>query len=148
MNTERLQEQLELHEGVRKYPYKDTKGKITIGIGRNLSDKPLSDAAIAFLFDEDIAEAIEGLNDHLPWWEHLDEIRQRVMIDLTFNIGISGLLLFKRTLGDIKAGRFEDAALHLGQSLWAEQVGDGPGGKYDRGDRLQAMLLTGKDYTK
>lgn len=146
--AERLKEQLKLHEGVKDRLYQDTVGKWTIGVGRNLSDKPISVTVIDIMLEEDVNEVILGLDKFLPWWKQLDSVRQRVLIDLAFNMGISGLLLFKRTLTDIKNGDWVVAVQHLNESHWAEQVGDGPGGVYDRAERLSAMLLTGEDYTK
>ena len=37
---------LEGHEGRRAFPYRDSVGKLTIGVGRNLSDRGLSEGEI------------------------------------------------------------------------------------------------------
>ena len=49
MDKEKLIEQLRLHEGVEHMPYKDTVGKLTIGVGRNLDDRGLSDDEIDYI---------------------------------------------------------------------------------------------------
>ena len=87
-----IEEQLRKHEGNRKFPYVDTVGKVTIGVGRNLTDVGLSGNEIDILLKNDIDRAVADLDRELSWWRKLNEARQRVMIDLCFNLGIGSLL--------------------------------------------------------
>lgn len=168
LNTGRLHSQLILEEGLRLMAYDDAtgypvpaggvcRGKLTTGVGRNLDGNPLTileqqavghngrtapithDNAI-MLLDHDIAHACRALDDNLPWWRFLDEIRARVMVDLTFNMGIVKLLGFHHFISDMRAGAYEAAADDLKDSLWYGQVGQ-------RGKRLEGMVRTGEDYT-
>lgn len=131
-----LQEQLLLHEGIRLKPYKDTVGKTTIGIGRNLSDKGITKDEAFVLLENDIAEATVDCRRYLEFFDQLDEVRQRVLIDMAFNMGIHGLLGFKTTLGHVAAGRYEAASLSMLDSKWATQVGR-------RAHRLSQWMKTG-----
>lgn len=117
-----LREQLKTHEGYKTKPYKDTKGILTIGIGRNL-EKGLSSLEINYLFNNDIREVQLQLDAAFPWWRKLTYNRQKVMIDMCFNMGIVTMMDFKMTLSAIQDGLFIDAALHMMQSKWAKQVG-------------------------
>jgi len=63
-------------------------------------------------------------------------VRQRVLLDMAFNLGISGLLKFKRTLKAIRAKQYEKAAEMMLDSRWATQVGQ-------RAKRLSKMMATG-----
>lgn len=142
----RLIEQLRLHEGERKKPYRDTVGKLTIGIGRNLDDKGLRRDEIEYLLNNDIADARADLDRYLPWWRGLDPVRQRVLIDMAFNMGMGapnrgGLLSFVNTLSNIRQGRYAEAADMMLASKWAQQVGR-------RAVRLATMMRTGLDYTE
>lgn len=137
----RLVAQLKLHEGEKKKPYVDTVGKVTIGVGRNLTDRGLSEDEITYLLINDIKICEDDLDRALPWWRELDEVRQRVMIDLCFNLGITRLLGFKNTLKAIREKRWEAAKVGLLESLWAKQV-------KTRSTRLSNMILTGKDYVR
>lgn len=142
----RLIEQLRLHEGERRQPYRDTVGKLTIGIGRNLDDKGLRRDEIEYLLNNDIADARADLDRYLPWWRGLDPVRQRVLIDMSFNMGIGapnrgGLLSFVNTLSNIRQGRYAEAADMMLASKWAQQVGR-------RAVRLATMMRTGMDYTE
>lgn len=101
VKTDRIIAQLDLHEGRRAFPYADTVGKLTIGVGHNLTDNGLSDAAIDFILNEDIEIHWKELIAKLPWVEQLDEVRQRVLLDMAFNLGVPGLLSFKNTLAAV-----------------------------------------------
>jgi lysozyme len=133
-----LQKQLILHEGVRLKPYRCTAGKLTIGIGRNLDDVGISQEEALGLLRGDIARAIAAVRTELPWFDRLDDVRQRVVADMCFNLGIDGLLAFKQTLAAIAGGDYDRAATEMLNSRWAAQVGE-------RARRLARMMRTGKD---
>jgi lysozyme len=138
-NQLRLLSQLRLHEGKRNKPYRDTVGKETIGVGRNLTDVGLRDDEIDYLLINDIKVVENALDARLNWWRSLDLIRQRVLIDMCFNMGINGLMGFKNTLKAIEEHRWQDAYKGMLASKWAKQVGA-------RANRLGNMILTGQDY--
>ena len=130
--------QLRLHEGERLKPYRCTAGKMTIGVGRNLDDRGITAAESAYLLGNDIDDSYAALLRALPWVAHLCEVRQRVLLDMAFNLGIKGLLTFKNTLATIQAGDYRKAGPMMLDSRWAGQVGK-------RADRLSTMMVTGKD---
>ncbi|MFZ9654660.1 MAG: glycoside hydrolase family protein [Limnohabitans sp.] len=133
-----LQKQLILHEGVRLKPYRCTAGKLTIGIGRNLDDVGISQEEALGLLRNDIARALSAVRIELPWFDRLDDIRQRVVVDMAFNLGIDGLLAFKQTLAAVASGDYDRAATEMLNSRWAAQVGE-------RARRLARMMRTGRD---
>lgn len=137
-DTARLKRQLMRDEGLRRYPYSDTTGHLTIGIGHNLDVKGLSAAAIDLIFWEDVADVTTDLDRRLPWWRTLNRARQRVLINMAFNLGVSGLLTFRHTLAHIQAQRFDEAAVEMLNSRWAGQVGQ-------RAVRLSHIMRSGED---
>jgi lysozyme len=130
--------QLHLHEGERLKIYRCTSGKWTIGVGRNLEDRGITREESAYLLANDIAAEERELLRALPWVAQLDEVRQRVLLDMSFNMGIVGLLGFKNTLATIQEGNYQRAAAMMLDSKWAEQVGA-------RAERLARMMATGKE---
>lgn len=123
MNKISLAKQLTIDEGKKSKPYKDTVGKLTIGVGRNLDDVGLSDDEIQYLLDNDINRVIGDLDVALPWWSALSEERQQVLANMCFNLGITRLLAFKNTLEAMEEGRYDAAANGMMASLWYRQVG-------------------------
>jgi lysozyme len=111
------------HEGLMLKPYVDTVGKVTIGIGHNLTDKGISLIVATHIYHEDITEVINDLTRHIPWIVNLTPARQIVLFDMGFNLGVPGLLKFINTLGYVKAGQYDKAANAMLHSKWATQVG-------------------------
>lgn len=128
--------ELKRDEGVRLKPYTDTVGKLTIGVGRNLSDVGISDDECTAMLENDISRTAASLDAKLPWWRDLDPVRQRVMLNMCFNMGIAGLMTFVNTLAFIKSGNWSAAANGMLASKWATQVGA-------RAQRLAQMMRTG-----
>lgn len=137
MDTLKLRRQLVLHEGETRHPYVDTVGKVTIGIGHNLTDKGISTGVEEELYHEDVADALSIVATFDPTWNTLDDVRQRVLVDLAFNLG-GKLLGFTDLRLQVKLRRWDRAAAALQNSRWYTQVGQ-------RGPRLVQMLLTGND---
>jgi lysozyme len=120
----RIRAQLVRHEGLRLKPYRCTAGKLTIGIGRNLDDRGISQREAYAMMERDIQDCEQWLIDEIPEvYNKLDEVRQSVLLNMCFNLGIKGLLGFKNTLAFIGAGDWERAANNMLVSKWAKQVG-------------------------
>jgi lysozyme len=120
----RIKAQLVRHEGLRLKPYRCTAGKLTIGIGRNLDDRGISQKEAYAMLERDIQDCEQWLIDEIAEiYNKLDEVRQSVLLNMCFNLGIKGLLGFKNTLDFIGAGDWERAANNMLASKWAKQVG-------------------------
>ena len=145
--SEPLNELLIRHEGLRLKPYKDTVGKWTIGVGRNIDDLGITKDEALALLQNDIERCRCELNKTFPWWIKLGEVREAVLLSLCFNLGITRLLSFKTTLGLIENGQYAAAADRLLTLPWASQVGSAPpSAAHPHGQRayeLTQMLRTG-----
>ena len=135
MNLGDLKQQLIRHEALRLKPYKDSVGKLTIGVGRNLDDVGISEAEAMFLLESDIALVCADLDRVFPWWRQLSEIRQLVLADMAFNVGLPKLKGFRKALQAMQEARWDDAATEMLDSMWARQVGP-------RALRLAQMMRT------
>ena len=114
---------LKKHEGVRLFPYHDTVGKLTIGIGRNLDDSGISMDEAEFLLMNDIHHFQGELRRAYPWFHLLLAARQDAITDLAFNVGLAGFAKFEATIAAIKRADYEGASRHMLASKWATQVG-------------------------
>ncbi len=131
-----LQDLLIKHEGLKLKPYRDTAGKLTIGVGRNLDDVGITREEAMLLLGDDIARAQAGLDTEHPWWRSLDSVRQRALIDMTFNLGPGGLDEFALMLAGLRGGAYAEASREMLRSRWAQQVGS-------RASDLAEMIRTG-----
>lgn len=128
-----LIDQLVHHEGLRLKPYVDTVGKVTIGVGRNLTDVGLSSKEAMQLLENDIDAAILDLMS-FGWFLTLDSTRQRAVIDFRFNVGAGTFRAFPKFLAAMAAKDYDSAANELMTSIWATQVGA-------RATDIAAMIL-------
>ena len=162
-----LEDQLILHEGLRLRTYRCPAGYWTIGVGRNLEAKGLADFEQVYIFGKDgmskqevierlkeqgvtteqamwllandISECIEDLKT-FTWFDQLDDVRAKVVIDMRFNLGAGGFRQFKKMIAALAAGDYTAAAAEMVDSKWYHQVGT-------RACRLVEMMRTGEDYT-
>ena len=135
-----LARQLRRDEGVVEHAYIDSEGWTTIGVGRLIDKRKggrLRDDEIEYLLQNDITEKPEELLRRAPWVARLDEARQGVLINMAFNLGVSGLLGFRKTLALIEAGDYTKASVEMLDSKWARQV-------KGRATRLSEQMRTGK----
>lgn len=119
-----LQQRLKAEEGFRPFPYLDSVGTLTVGYGRNLVSRGLTEEEALHLLDNDIYMAEDQIDSAMPWTRELDEVRKAILIDMCTNLGLRGLLKFKKTLQAVKEGRYQDAGVEMLDSLWAKQVGN------------------------
>jgi len=124
MDRAKLKSDLVRDEGLRLKPYKDSVGKLTIGVGRNLDDVGISEQEASILLDSDILSAENSLDNTLPWWRDLDEPRQRVIANMAFNLGIGRLLGFRKFLTALERGDYLLAGKEMLDSKWSRQVGN------------------------
>ncbi len=117
-----LRDDLIRDEGIRLKPYRDSLNVLSIGIGRNLDDVGITEAEALALLDNDIARVYADLDRELAWWRGRPEWVQRGLGSMCFQLGITGLLGFKRMLACIHAGDYRGAQAEGAASLWAKQT--------------------------
>lgn len=109
------------HESFKAFPYTDTTGHLSIGIGRNLSDRGISLSEAYVLLDDDISYFSNKLNFYLPVMRDLCENRQIALIDMCFSLGVQGFLNFANMIAALNAGDYYLAANEILDSKWAQQ---------------------------
>ena len=122
-NPDNIIDQLALHEGVKRFPYKCTSGKLTIGVGRNIEDMGISDDEIYYMLKNDIRRVDNELNNAFRFYKNLDPVRKDAMINMAFNLGLTRLRGFRLALKLMETHDYEEASMEFLDSLWASQVG-------------------------
>lgn len=136
-----LTRQLQGDEGIRPCAYQDSLGFWTVGVGRLVDARKkgagLRSSEITFMLNNDIDDRINALNRSLPWFQNLDDARQGVLLNMSFQMGVDGLLSFVNTLNMVEQGKYTAAADAMLQSKWATQT---PA----RAKRLSEQMRLGK----
>jgi len=131
---ERVKKLLIKHEEKRKKPYDDAtgkklktgdviKGKITIGVGRNIQDNGLTDDEVEYLLENDIKRSIKELKEIFDDFEDLPDEVKLVLIDMVFNLGKSRFLTFKKMISAVKEKNWRRMIEEMRNSRWCNQVG-------------------------
>ena len=148
---EAIDQEIEQEEGFKTNFYLCTAGHNTFGFGYNADANPLHlskeyldnvrkngitrDEAETLLIQM-IDEVQKTLLVKIEGFSNLDRVRQDVLTDMAYNIGVSGLLKFKNTLAHIRAGLYDEAANEMLDSNWAHQV-------HGRANKLAEQMRTG-----
>jgi lysozyme len=132
LNLKRL---ITLHEERRKFPYIDTLGNITFGIGYNATARGMPDSWIDKQYDQDVSFFYFNLNHDFPWFKDLCEARQMALIDMCF-MGYKRFLEFEKMLAALAASDYETAASEIVNSVWAQEV-------KTRAVDIEKIILTG-----
>lgn len=134
MSISKLRDLIIKHEGNRLKPYLDccgkywrdcicqNKGRLTIGVGRNLDDLGITSFESMVLLNNDLARCQMELTQNFPWFKSISVVRQDAVIDMYLNLGLPRFQGFKRMLDAISAGNFIRAADEMLSSVWASQV--------------------------
>ncbi len=124
-------------EGLRLKPYQDSAGKLTIGAGRCLDTRGISEEEAMHLLANDIVSTYRELGERVALFNHLDDVRQLALVSMAFNLGVDGLLGFKNLLAALLLKHYDLAAEAALDSKWARQVGH-------RAVETAEMLRTGE----
>ena len=118
-----LKKFIESHEGYETHPYVCPAGKITIGIGHNLTDNGLSHYIIGLILKEDIQIAKDDLDRLYPAWRALTQKRRWALVDMIFNLGSVKILSFVKFWKALDDEDYTEASIQMLDSRWARQVG-------------------------
>ena len=144
-----LLKQLKYEEGLRLEAYLCPAEKLTIGYGHNLDAMPMFEGRkIPHVIDElfaelllewDVDRTVEKLKREWHGFDLLTGARRDAIINMAFQLGVGGLLKFKKMLDALNKCEWQRAANEALNSTWAEQT---PG----RAKRVAGQIRTGEYY--
>jgi len=114
-----LIEMIKKHEGFRGMPYNDSLGFSTIGYGTKL---PITEEEAELLLKHRLDEKILELSEKEPFYLDLPEKAQEVVANMAYQMGVGGVLKFKKMWAALKAGDYKKAAEEMLNSRWAKQT--------------------------
>ncbi len=133
-------DQIKQDEGLVLHSYADTLGYATIGYGRLVDQRKgggISEDEALYLLKNDVNARLNVLENAIDFFARLDDARKAVLLNMSFQLGITGLLKFKNTLAKIEMGDYDGAADNMLKSLWARQT-------TNRAGRLAEQMRTGQ----
>lgn len=117
--TKKLIEEIKEDEGFSGTVYEDTLGFDTIGFGTKL---PLTEEEAELLLRERLNKKIQHLSIYKPIIRTLDQERQDVLANMAYQMGIRGVLNFKKMWKAIENKDYVNASIEMLDSRWHEQT--------------------------
>tara|TARA_Y100000310_G_scaffold340766_1_gene437681 strand:+ start:1910 stop:2320 length:411 start_codon:yes stop_codon:yes gene_type:complete len=117
-----LIERLKVNEGYSSTVYQCSEGHDTIGYGFAIKDLELSEEISTQILTEKVKTRIAHLEKTLDWYNELPPEIQSVVVEMTYQVGVSGFLKFKRAIHHLKEKEFKQASEEMLDSLWAKQT--------------------------
>lgn len=140
MDADKLIEELKRDEGCVLHAYQDHLGYTTIGVGRLLDQRRgggISQDEAKYLLANDIERVTRALQERVDCFNDLDDVRQRSLVNMAFQLGLGGLLKFKKMLAAMDDKQWSTAANEALDSRWANQTPE-------RAKRIAYMIETGE----
>lgn len=128
---------IKVGESYKRFPYLDTTGNLTVGYGRNLHTVGVSEPEAIDMAKNDLRFHAAECAKNLSFFLDLDDIRQMVLIIMSYNLGHKNFLNFEKMIEAIHHKDYNRAAEEMIDSVWYEQIGH-------RADVLVHMMRTGE----
>jgi lysozyme len=132
MNLEALKEEIKEDEGVVHEIYLDKFGFPTFGIGHLIRESdpehgldvgtPVAEARVNKCLDEDLETTVRDCHILFPDFDDLPEEAQLVIANMMFNLGRTKLSKFRKFIGAVRAGDWNEAGNQMVDSRWYTQV--------------------------
>ena len=117
-----LLDEIKKHEGYRKSVYKCTEGYDTIGYGFAIKDLELTEDVCDIILQQKLDKLNKILNERFCWYPTSPLAIQDVVINMCYQLGVSGFSKFKKTIYYLETEQYEEASSEMLDSLWAKQT--------------------------
>jgi lysozyme len=143
--SDKVKKMLIKNEGMMCNLYTCKAGKISIGVGRNLTDRGISEDEAMYMLNNDEKETYNNLDKHWIIWRSFPENAQLVCVDMTYNLGIIGFMGFRKTRELMELGMWLEASEELLDSKYAVQL---PNRSLKNSALLSSCNKDGKDIRR
>ena len=113
-----LLEDIKQEEGFSGTVYKCTEGFDTVGYGSRM---PITKEEATLLLEYRLSKTISGVKSSLHHLNIHDEAWD-ILYHLAYQIGLGGLLKFKRMIVALENQDYYNASIEMKSSLWAKQT--------------------------
>lgn len=117
-----LLEKIKHHEGFVDHVYKCTEGFDTIGYGFAIKDLVIPEHIAEELLILKLEKLQKNANSRFNWLEDVPQEVQEVVLNMCYQLGITGVSKFKKALKAMQDGNWEKAADEMLDSKWARQT--------------------------
>lgn len=110
------------HEGFEPKVYKCTEGYDTIGYGFAIKDLVLDEDVADLILMKKLHKLLQRILVAFPWFKDVDDTAKAVIVNMCYQLGLSGFSKFKKTIYLLETEQYEEASVEMLDSLWAKQT--------------------------
>ena len=110
------------HEGFEPKVYKCTEGYDTIGYGFAIKDLVLDKDVADLILMKKLHKLLQRIVIAFPWFKDIDDTAKAVIVNMCYQLGLSGFSKFKKTIYLLETEQYEEASVEMLDSLWAKQT--------------------------
>ena len=115
-------EDIKKHEGFESKVYKCTEGYDTIGYGFAIKDLVLDKDIADLILMKKLHKMLQRITIAFPWFKDVDNTAKGVIVNMCYQLGLSGFSKFKKTIYLLETEQYEEASVEMLDSLWAKQT--------------------------
>ena len=117
-----LLKRIKHHEGFRKSVYQCTEGYDTIGYGFAIKDLELDEDIAEEILMRKVEKLIKRVRARFDWLDSVPHEVQGVLVEMSYQMGLSGVSKFKKALHAMQMFQWKEAAKEMLDSRWAKQT--------------------------
>ena len=110
------------NEGYISTVYKDSLGIDTIGYGFAIKDLNLEEDICDIILERKINKLRAEVKKRFKWYDNMPVIIREVVMEMCYQMGVTGFSKFKKTIGFFEAKDFKSASVEMLDSKWAVQT--------------------------
>ena len=118
----KILEDIKRHEGFEPKVYKCTEGYDTIGYGFAIKDLVLDKDVSDLILMKKLHKLLQRIVIAFPWFKEINYEAKRVIVNMCYQLGLSGFSKFKKTIYLLETEQYEEASVEMLDSLWAKQT--------------------------
>ena len=117
-----LLDRIKHHEGFRAKVYQCTEGYDTIGFGFAIKDLELDEDISEMILMQKLDNLMTRIGKTFVWWRSADSTVKDVVVEMCYQLGVSGFSKFKKTIDHLENKRYGKASAEMLDSKWARQT--------------------------
>ena len=115
-------DEIKTHEGFRPKVYQCSEGYDTIGYGFAIKDLIIDEDVANIILMKKLHTLLERITIAFPWFKDIDPVAKGVVINMCYQLGITGFSKFKKTIYYLETEQYDEASSECLDSLWAKQA--------------------------
>jgi lysozyme len=121
MIRDTLIEDIKREEGYRASVYLDSLQKPTIGYGFLIDSLELQEDICQLILMRKLEKLIKTIKFNFKWFDDMPEKIQDVIINMCYQLGVSGVSKFKKTIQFMKNRQWDKASVEMLDSKWGRE---------------------------